>query len=57
MFGNVAVEDGMTNESFLSDHDRPLVIETATVLSQECESDLQRLQTLFRFKAFLQRQR
>lgn len=39
----------MANESLLSDHDHPLVIETAGALSQACETDLQLLEALFYF--------
>jgi transglutaminase-like putative cysteine protease len=39
----------MSSEALLSDHDHPLIIETAAALSQGCESDLQRLEALFLF--------
>jgi hypothetical protein len=39
----------MSSEGLLSDHDHPLVIETAAALSQGCKSDLQRLEALFLF--------
>jgi len=39
----------MKTESILSDHDHPLVIETATALSHGHETDLQRLEALFYF--------
>jgi len=39
----------MGNESLLSDHDHPLVIDTTTALSQGCETDLQLLEALFYF--------
>ena len=39
----------MENESLLSDHDHPLVIETAAAQSQGCETELQSLEALFHY--------